>query len=181
MELLVPVIVALWVALPAYIPNNVAVIAGGGPPIDGGREWRGARVLGDGKTWRGSLVGVAGGIVVAMLLNVLNGSVSGTIGIGLPVFPIAIVIAFPLGAILGDMTASFIKRRTGRERGRAFPGVDQLDFLVMALLLGLLADPGWMAAVFEPLVIIAIFVITPVLHVSTNVIAYALGLKNEPW
>ena len=33
------VAVAVWVMLPAYIPNNVAVLAGGGRPIDGGRTW----------------------------------------------------------------------------------------------------------------------------------------------
>ncbi|MFC6754525.1 CDP-archaeol synthase, partial [Halorubrum tibetense] len=35
---------AFWAMLPAYVPNNAAVLAGGGRPIDGGREWRGARV-----------------------------------------------------------------------------------------------------------------------------------------
>lgn len=32
---------ALWAMLPAYLPNNAAVLFGGGPPIDGGREWNG--------------------------------------------------------------------------------------------------------------------------------------------
>lgn len=181
MELLVAVVTALWVALPTYIPNNVAVLAGGGRPIDSGRDWRGARLLGDGKTWRGSLAGIVGGIVIALALNGLNDPVSDAIGIDLPVFPIAIVLMFPLGAILGDMTASFVKRRTGRDRGSAFPIVDQLDFLIMALVLGMIADPQWMLDVFVVPVLVAIVVITPVLHISTNAIAYVLGLKNEPW
>ncbi|MFD1527454.1 CDP-archaeol synthase, partial [Halolamina salina] len=39
---------ALWAMLPAYVPNNAAVLAGGGRPIDGGRTLGGARLLGDG-------------------------------------------------------------------------------------------------------------------------------------
>ena len=51
------VAVAIWAMLPAYIPNNVAVLAGGGRPIDGGRTLDdGNRALGDGKTWRGTAV-----------------------------------------------------------------------------------------------------------------------------
>ena len=60
---------AFWAMLPAYVPNNAAVLAGGGRPIDGGREWRGARLLGDGKTWRGTAVGTAVGVAVALALN----------------------------------------------------------------------------------------------------------------
>jgi len=30
-------------------------------------------------------------------------------------------------------------------------------------------------------VILVVVVLTPILHVTTNMIAYKLGLKNEPW
>ncbi|MFW6318076.1 MAG: CDP-archaeol synthase, partial [Halorubrum sp.] len=60
---------AFWAMVPAYVPNNAAVLAGGGRPIDGGREWRGARLLGDGKTWRGTAVGTLVGVVLALVLN----------------------------------------------------------------------------------------------------------------
>jgi CDP-2,3-bis-(O-geranylgeranyl)-sn-glycerol synthase len=81
----------------------------------------------------------------------------------------------------GDVGASFLKRRSGRERGAAFPGLDQLDFVAGALLLAFLVAPGWATAVFSLPVVAAVVVITPVLHVATNVVAYALGVKNEPW
>ena len=181
MDPLHALVVAVWVMLPAYIPNNVAVLAGGGRPIDGGRHWGGRRILGDGKTWRGTLVGVAAGIVVAVGLNTINGTMSDVVSLWLPSFSWAIVVAFPAGALLGDMTASFLKRRTGRERGAAFPVVDQLDFVVMALLLGAIVDLGWMQEVFTPLVLGIVVILTPVLHVGTNVIAYQLDLKDEPW
>jgi CDP-2,3-bis-(O-geranylgeranyl)-sn-glycerol synthase len=172
---------AIWAMLPAYIPNNVAVLAGGGPPIDGGRTWRGARVLGDGKTWRGTIVGIVAGIFLAWLLNAIRSPVAGGIGVSLPSFTVAATIALPTGALLGDITASFLKRRTGRERGSAFPLVDQLDFVAVSLALTLIADPDWFLAVFTVPVLVVVVVLTPLLHLLTNAIAYVLGLKNEPW
>lgn len=181
MELAAAVVLAIWVMLPAYIPNNVAVLVGGGPPIDGGRTWRGARLLGDGKTWRGTVGGVAAGVIFALGLNALNGTAGAAVGVDFPAFSPGIVVAFPVGALLGDIVASFLKRRTGRARGTMFPVVDQLDFVVLALLLGVLLDPAWMARVFTPLLLGVVIVITPLLHVGTNVIAYVLDLKREPW
>lgn len=175
------VAIAIWAMLPAYIPNNVAVLAGGGRPIDGGRTWGGARLLGDGKTWRGTIVGTAAGFLVALVLNQVRPSALEIVEYALPSFTYAAAISLAFGAMLGDILASFVKRRTGRERGASFPGVDQLDFVVVSLGLSALVATDWFLATFTLPVIVAIFVITPVLHVSTNLIAYALGLKNEPW
>ena len=181
MSLLELVVVAFWVMLPAYVPNNAAVLAGGGRPIDGGRTWGERRVLGDGKTWRGTAVGVAVGFVLALVLNAIGGDVSGAIGIDLPTFPLAVAVALPAGAMAGDITASFLKRRTGRERGAPFPLVDQLDFVVLALAFALVADTSWFREWFTLEVIVVVLVLTPLLHVTTNAAAYLLGLKDEPW
>jgi len=172
---------AVWAMLPAYVPNNVAVLAGGGRPIDGGRTWDGKRVLGDGKTWRGTAAGIAAGALLAFALTRLAEPASGALGVELPAFPLAAAIALPAGAMLGDVGASFLKRRTGRERGAAFPGLDQLDFVVGALGLTALAASGWFLDVFTPAVLAVVLVLTPLLHVATNGIAYALGLKDKPW
>ena len=176
------VAVAVWAMLPAYVPNNFAVLAGGGAPIDGGRTWNGKRLLGDGKTWRGTAAGILAGAVLALILNAIRPSAAAFLGVTLPdPFPAVVIFTLPAGAMLGDMAASFLKRRTGRERGAAFPGIDQLDFVVMSLLLTLLAAPTWTLETFDPPVIVVVLVATPLLHIVTNVIAYAVGLKNEPW
>lgn len=185
MELFAVVVTAFWAMLPAYIPNNAAVLAGGGRPIDGGRTMGGSRLLGDGKTWRGTLVGWLAGALLALALNALQPGVSDAVGVDLPTFPLAIALALPLGAMLGDIGASFLKRRSGRERGAPFPGVDQLDFVLGSLLLALVVDLAaslsWFFETFTVPVLAVVFVLTPILHVSTNALAYALGLKNEPW
>jgi CDP-2,3-bis-(O-geranylgeranyl)-sn-glycerol synthase len=173
------IVVAVWLMLPAYVPNNAAVLLGGGTPVDFGRKWRGDRVLGDGKTWRGSAGGVGAGFALAMLLN---GAVAQSYVPGfLPAFEMRAAFGLAFGAVLGDMGASFLKRRTGRERGAPFPGVDQLDFVVGAFFVTAVLAPGWFFAEFTAGVVVAVFVLTPALHVTTNLIAYRLGLKDEPW
>jgi len=175
------VAVAFWAMLPAYVPNNAAVLAGGGAPIDGGRTTGGRRLLGDGKTWRGTAVGTLVGVLLAQGLNLLAPILSRTIGVDLPTFPLAAAVGLALGAMLGDIGASFLKRRTGRERGAAFPVVDQLDFVAGALVCTALFDLAWFTDVFTLPVVGVVVVLTPVLHVATNGIAYLLGLKDEPY
>jgi len=172
---------ALWAMLPAYVPNNAAVLAGGGRPIDGGRTWRGERLLGDGKTWRGTAAGTAAGVGLALALGPAAGPAGSAVGVDLPGFPLRAAVGLALGAMVGDVAASFLKRRSGRERGAAFPVVDQLDFVVGALVLAALFDPGWFGETFTVPVVVAVLLVTPLLHVSTNVLAYRLGLKDEPW
>ncbi|ELZ87454.1 hypothetical protein C453_03849 [Haloferax elongans ATCC BAA-1513] len=175
------VVTAFWAMLPAYVPNNAAVLAGGGRPIDGGRMLGDRRLLGDGKTWRGTAAGTLAGTLLAVALNALVPSASAVTGFDLPTFPLTAAFGLALGAMLGDIGASFLKRRSGRERGAAFPGLDQLDFVVGALVLAFVAAPGWFSVTFTLPVLAVVLVMTPILHVVTNVGAYLLGLKNEPW
>ncbi|PSP88035.1 hypothetical protein BRC90_08720 [Halobacteriales archaeon QS_4_69_34] len=175
------VVAAFWAMLPAYVPNNAAVLAGGGRPIDGGRTWRGRRLLGDGKTWRGATAGVVSGTALALVQDALAAPFSGTIDLVLPGFPVVAAVALPLGAVAGDVAASFLKRRLDRERGAVAPGLDQLDFAVGALAFAALAAPAWFGRVFSPPALLAVVVLTPLLHVGTNLVAYRAGLKGEPW
>ena len=172
---------ALWAMLPAYIPNNVAVLAGGGRPIDGGRHFAGRRVLGDGKTWRGTAAGTLAGVALAVALNAVRPTVAATLGSTLPAFPLRAAFGLAFGAMLGDIGASLIKRRLGRQRGAAIPGLDQLDFVVGALGLAALLAPGWTVTTFSLPRLAVVVVATPLLHVTTNAGAYLLGLKAEPW
>src|SRR5256886_10801535 len=60
---------ALWFFLPAYVANPMAVVFGGGTPIDFGRTLRdGERLFGDGKTWRGLVGGTLAGAFLRLLL-----------------------------------------------------------------------------------------------------------------
>ena len=59
---------AFWSLLPAHAANPLAVVFGGGTPMDFGRSLRdGKRILGDGKTWRGFVGGAASGFVLGLV------------------------------------------------------------------------------------------------------------------
>src|SRR6266480_3733778 len=61
---------ALWFFLPAFVANPMAVVFGGGSPIDGGRSLSdGQRMFGDGKTWRGLIGGTFSGAILGLLLS----------------------------------------------------------------------------------------------------------------
>lgn len=181
MSLLGTVIGALWAMLPAYVPNNAAVLWGGGPPIDGGRNLGERRILGDGKTWAGTAAGICSGIAVAGFLELIHERVGAVLDIDLPSIPPGAAISLSTGAMLGDIFASFLKRRTGRDRGAAFPVLDQLDFLALALGLTAALVPDWFDETFTPGRLLVVTVLTPGLHLLTNGIAYLLGLKEEPY
>lgn len=136
-------------------------------PIDGGRNFiDGKRILGDGKTIEGFVLGVAIGTIVALIEAVLTTKYS------------LVVAGFisSFGAMLGDVTGSFIKRRLGIMRGERAPLLDQLDFYFGSVFC------LWLYGVRTSLETITLLaIVVAVLHISTNYAAYKLGLKNVPW
>jgi len=175
------VLKTIWLLLPSYLPNNFAVIFGGGRPIDLGRTFiDNKRIFGDGKTFRGFFSGIVGGISIAIFQYCIEKPLNIQIYSHLN-FQDFIIIAslLSLGSIFGDLIGSFIKRRIGIERGGKAPILDQLDFLIISLLMASLSPSFSVLFSFE--VIVTAIVITPALHITTNFIAYKLGLKNVPW
>jgi len=152
--------------LPAYIANSTPVIFGGGTPMDFGKNaWDGRRCLGDGKTWRGFIAGIAFGTLTGIAEASLLQDDS------------FILLGFLLsyGALTGDLVGSFLKRRLGMERGQPTFIIDQLPFLVFALAMAYpVRFPGWAESAF-------LAVLTYFLHVSTNYLANKVGLKKVPW
>ncbi len=174
-------ITAIWLMLPAYLPNNCAVLFGGGTPLDFGRTFQdGRRMLGDGKTFRGTIAGTVCGIFIGLGLNLIAPSLGlPTFGTGWGQLPVLIGLSF--GAMLGDIVAAFFKRRLGLKRGAQLFVVDQLDFVIGAWVLTLILAPEWFMENFTPAIIIIVLIITPILHRLTNIIGYRIGAKREPW
>lgn len=176
---IIPLLAAVWIMLPAYIPNPAAVLFGGGTPIDFGRNYSdGHRIFGDGKTFRGLFLGVFAGIITGMLLIWLSGTYALTF---LPLHTLTSVSLLALGALLGDLGKSFLKRRMGKVRGEKWPVADQLDLVVGAFILMLLFDPAWLFAYLTLPILILILILTIVLHRLVNIIGYFLGVKEVPW
>ena len=165
--------------LPAYVPNSAAAALGGGPAIDGGLHWRdGRRLLGDGKTIRGFIGGVACGCIVGYIQIQARGL---SIFSPLPALSLLPVILLATGALAGDMVKSFFKRRAGIERGGKWPLIDQYDFVIGAFVFLAIGDPSFAFATLNLPVIITVLIITPILHRVVNIIGYKMGVKDVPW
>ena len=155
---------ALWFILPAYLANASALVVGGGPAFDGGRNLRdGRRILGNGVTIRGT----AGGIAVGTLVGAIQGIVQGD-----PQAGVLLGLAMGGGAMLGDSMGSFTKRRLGIPRGQPAFLLDQLGFVVVALAFAAAIVP------VSPVTVIILLVLTPLVHLGTNAAAYLLGMKG---
>lgn len=182
---------ALWFFLPAYAANPMAVVFGGGPPIDLGRTLRdGERLFGDGKTWRGFAGGVVSGAVLGLILEglVVLFAPGSAWSFGSPGDPWATAVGMAallaVGALLGDLYGAFVKRRLHKTRGAKAPILDQYDFVLGALAAGALV-PSWSTPRFfagDALFgLLAIILITPALHRAVNIVGYRIGRKREPW
>ena len=181
-------LLGFWYVLPAYIANGFAVFAKfvkSRHSIDRGRLCRDDQpVFGPGKTWEGFLIGLCSGALFGLLqvfvAPFLFDLIVMYLYLPLDLYPIVLlnvplVILVALGALVGDLIGSFFKRRLKIPRGRPAPILDQLDFLIMALLFGALVAP-------LPLVLtIFLLIVTPLIHLLANIIGYLLRLKQEPW
>ncbi|RLE66238.1 MAG: CDP-2,3-bis-(O-geranylgeranyl)-sn-glycerol synthase [Thermoprotei archaeon] len=118
-ELLILILPA-WVAnaTPAFLSKFVYF----NHPIDFGKKFiDGRRMLGDGKTIEGFLSGILAGTLVGYLLNTYSFH-----------DPYASFV-LATGSMLGDSIGSFMKRRIGYKRGQHAWGLDELPFIVTAL------------------------------------------------
>ena len=164
MDIAILIVEALKFIFPAYCANAVPVLVGGGQPMDFGKNFfDGKPIFGKNKTFRGFLFGFAIGVLVGLVEYAVFG------------YPLPLCFLSPLGALLGDLTGAFIKRRLDISPGGLLPIVDQVDFVVGAVLFSLpIGVVSWELAV-------TILLVTPPIHLFTNFVAYKLKLKNNPW
>ncbi len=182
-KLLIAILGAVYFMLPAYVANLSGLAFGGGTPVDGGKNFRdGRRIIGNGVTWKGCINGTILGTVVGIVLGIIGtyfGDLSTLTGgvLDLHVYGSVIgglILGFLMafGALLGDAIGSFIKRRIGLQSGEPAPIMDQLDFVLGALILSLLVvQISWS-------LFIVIALISIILHLASNTIAYLLGIKD---
>ncbi|MCF0226145.1 MAG: CDP-2,3-bis-(O-geranylgeranyl)-sn-glycerol synthase [Methanobrevibacter sp.] len=173
-------ITTIYFILPAYLANSGGLIFGGGTPIDFGKcDKKGERLIGDGATWKGLIGGTILGTIVGIIQGFFGPYILANLSefIFTPIctntiegFLAGFLMSF--GALIGDAIGSFIKRRIGIKRGESAPFLDQLDFLIVALIFVSL-----IIKLTLPFVILAI-VLTLIIHLLANSIAYLLGLKD---
>jgi CDP-2,3-bis-(O-geranylgeranyl)-sn-glycerol synthase len=147
-------------------------------PLDGGAHFRGRRLFGDNKTWRGAVVVVAGVLVTAVLLSHWDWWWSRLPGGLRDAGPVLYGLLLGLGVVLGELPNSFLKRQLGvapgRRHGLLLTIYDQADFVlaVWVLLLPLWVMAPWQAAF--------VFAVVAVVHLAINVVGYAIGARTSP-
>ena len=167
MEITQLIVEALKFIFPAYCANATPVLAGGGTRMDFGKNFfDGKRVFGNNKTFRGFFFGWGVGIGVGLVEGLVFGFQS---------YSVLFSLLIPLGALLGDLVGAFFKRRLGIKPGGLLPIVDQVDFVVGAIVFSIpLTMISWQLA-------LTVLLITPPIHLFTNFLAYKMKLKRNPW
>ena len=156
------------------MPVLVAKIPVLNVPMDFGYSFRGKRIFGGHKTWRGLVFGVLGGgacnVVLASGLTLVFGDFS--LGVFFDAFKLGAVLG--IGALLGDAIKSFFKRQLNIKPGGSWVPFDQIDWILGALIaVHFLVDP-------LPLdVWITTLVLFSLLHPVINLAGYYLKIKKN--
>jgi len=208
-DFLIILVVSLLWTVPALTTNATMVIFGkNGTPIDGGRMWRGKRILGDGKTWQGMIGGVLFGFIIGMIIWLIKYFVINDVVVLLG------LNNFELNPVTGDTITLYTSETEIAEFFRMNPLFAILTSFFMAFgaffgdmvgsfikrrlkyqrgaplpiidQLDFISFAMLFAYLIYPIKNALIYVIfmlifTPLVHLLANVIAYILKLKKEPW
>lgn len=172
-------VTALWILIPMYAANGFPPLARGKHPIDFGKKLKdGKRIFGDGKTIEGFALGVGMGTfygAIEMYLYPVFVMYAAIWGANIPAMTLPAAFMLSLGALVGDLCGSFIKRRAGFDRGANVPLLDQLNFVAGGIVFALpfIKISLWTAGIA--------FIITPVIHRVVCMAGYMLKFKQVPW
>lgn len=176
-----------WIFAPAafanmapVIANNIDIIKKYNTPIDLRKTYKGRRLLGDNKTYRGLVAGVVMGIFVVsveiFIYQNLEWTHQFTKGINYGEISVLMIgLLMGLGAGIGDAVESFFKRLKNIKPGDNWFPFDQIDFITGAIILCL---PIFVLPLGTYLVL---YVMSLALHPTINIIGWLLGLQKTPF
>ena len=157
---------AFWFILPAYFASLSPVWfrLRGKEPLDFGKTFRDKPILGPSKTVKGFLGGALCGTILGGVQQFVFGKPDGLV--------LGLLLGF--GAMTGDAVKSFFKRQLDKPPGSSWFPFDQLDFLVGALVFASVVETPNLFG------IIVLFVLTPPLHLMSNIFHHRAGIKEVP-
>ena len=157
---------AFWFILPAYFASLSPVWfrLRGKTPLDMGKTFRGKPILGPSKSVKGFLGGAFCGTLLGGLQQFVFGKPNGLL--------LGLLLGF--GAMTGDAVKSFFKRQRDMPPGSSWFPFDQLDFVIGALVFASVIE---LPTIFG---IIVLLVLTPPLHLMSNIIHHRVGIKEVP-
>jgi len=148
-------------------------------PVDFDRKFLGKPIFGSHKTYRGFFFGIIVAIITASFQKWMFLDFAPFAGISIIDYfsQSAVLLGFlmGLGALLGDLVESFIKRRINVKPGKPWIPFDQVDFVIGALLLMMIVYiPSWQVIVF-------LLIAVPFGHIAVNHIGYYIGINKSKW
>lgn len=180
------ILFAFWFFIPAGVANMVPVFAARLPvlarwnaPMDFGKTFRGKRIFGQHKTWRGLIAGAVMATITLWVQQYLvreYGWFAGAAGqAGYSTLPTLVLGSlFAIGALGGDAIKSFFKRQKGVAPGRSWFPFDQVDFIVGA---GLATAPFVVLSSMQYVWVTLLLVLGTM---GASALAYLAGLKEHP-
>ena len=180
-----------WYLLPAALGNHNASCGNRLPipgvlkkflnklavPIDFGKTLNGREIFGKNKTWRGLVVGVVTGVLVAGIQAFLFFKIdffknNTLIDYGQVNF-VLLGALMGLGALSGDLIESFIKRRLNKPSGKPWFPWDQVDWIIGAMILS--------SAVYQPgvKVVIVTLILFTIVHLCSDRVVCLMGIKKR--
>ncbi len=165
---------AIFFVLPAMFANVTPMLFGGGLPMDFRKNWFDERrILGNNKTIRGFIAGCVGGFLMGILTmwwfnNIVDAGFTLTLANG---------FFQGMGAVIGDVVGSFIKRRRNIPSGGSLMVVDQTGFMFFGLLFGLIG----VNPLYPWIYWIIMLPLAAVVHFAANAVSYIMGWKDVWW
>ncbi len=174
------ILIAIIFAQPMYQTSTFANLWGGGKPVDGGKIWKGRRIFGDNKTWKGIIFGLIGGTVSGVLISIFFADPFGLgwfYGNVFPCnYPIYIGLLFSIGNHIADLLGSFIKRRINIKPGSGLFPWDQMGYILTGFAVAAPAMLPFGEYLWYYFVILAS--ITFFFHILFSFIGYKMGFKR---
>lgn len=177
---------ALWFFAPAAVANVVPILVAPVPflkryttPIDCGLTFRGKRVLGAHKTWRGLIAGIIFATLTLWLQQFMVDHITWvrhmTSQVDYATLPTLVLgPLFALGALGGDAIESFFKRQKGVAPGHGWFPFDQIDYIIGGAVATM---PFVQLTIWQYLWLIVLWL---VVHVVASYAGYLLHLKERP-
>lgn len=148
-------------------------------PMDFGCTFRGKRIFGTHKTWRGLFSGIIAGTLVLWAQQYLYIESSWIRSfsqiVDYPALPTLIMgPLFAIGALGGDAIESFFKRQRGIAPGKGWFPFDQTDFIIGGAIATM---PFVSLSIWHYLWLLVLWL---GVHVLSTIVGHYLGFKDSP-
>ena len=169
-----------YLMLPAYFANMAPVIFKRisflSYPVDFNKKLGNKPIFGKNKTFRGFFFGIIIAVIISYIQFLLYQTVSfGNISFFNYSNWIAFGILMGFGALFGDLVKSFFKRRAGINPGDKLIPFDQTDFVIGGLIFVIpVISLTWK-------IFLTCLILSFILHIIVNHIAFYLKIRNEKW